>query len=158
MPIEGAPIGLALHATAVAIGNRALLITGRSGSGKSRLATALVAASTPRRRIVLVGDDRVLLVRSGETLEVRPHPRIAGFVEHRGLGIVATSWCERVPVAGLALLGSDAAPYAVAQQNLATIRLVLEDKALRVEAVLDWWPLDRRHGEAVDECDAEAFR
>ncbi len=144
MPAEGAPAGIAIHATAVAIDCRALLISGRSGAGKSRLAAALVAASTPHRRIVLVGDDRILLVRSARGLEARPHPRLAGFIERRGLGLVAMAWRGRAVVAGLAILGDDAAPSAIALQNLATIRLVDACEAARVEAVLDWWPYSTR--------------
>ena len=139
MPAEGAPAGLAIHASAVAIGGRALLIAGRSGTGKSRLATALVAASTRERRIELVGDDRVLLVQGARGLAVRPHPRIAGFIERRGLGIVAVAWCGCAMVAGLAILGNDAAPVANSLQNLATISLVDVCEAAHVEAVLDWW-------------------
>ena len=139
MPVEGAPAGLAIHATAVAIGGRALLIAGRSGAGKSRLAIALVAGSTRHRRIELVGDDRVLLVQGARGLEVRPHPRIAGFIERRGLGLVAVAWCGHAVVAGLAILGNDAAAPAHSLQNLATIRLVDVCKTDHVEAVLDWW-------------------
>ena len=140
MPAEGAPAGLAVHATAVAIDGRALLITGRSGAGKSRLAAALVAASTPRRRILLIADDRVLLVGSACGLEARPHPRIAGFMERRGLGLVATAWCERAVVAAVAILGEDAAPCTLAWQNLPTIRLVGVREGFRHEALLARWP------------------
>ena len=140
MSLEGAPTGVAIHATAVAIEDRALLILGRSGAGKSRLACALVAASTPRRRILLVADDRVLLLDSARGLEARPHPRTAGFIERRGLGLVATPWRERAIVAAMAILGDDAAPCALERQNLPAIRLVEISEALRREAVLSWWP------------------
>ncbi len=141
MLAEGAPTGLAIHATAVAINGRALLISGRSGAGKSRLAIALVAASTRSRRIVLIGDDRILLVQSGHELEARPHPRVAGFIERRGLGIVSMPWRERALVAGLAILGNDAAPCTVSRQNLPTIELVGVSEALRAELLLAWWPI-----------------
>ncbi len=140
MPADGAPAGLAVHATAVAIEGRALLITGRSGAGKSRLAAALVAASTPRCRILLIGDDRVLLVGSDRGLEARPHPRIAGFLERRGFGLVAMGWCERAMIAALATLGEDTAPFTLVRHNLPTINLVEVREAFRHEAVLAWWP------------------
>ena len=150
MRVEGAPAGFAVHATAVAVDARALLIIGQSGAGKSRLAAALVAASTPNRRIALVGDDRVLLVSRNGKLEVRPHPRIAGFIERRGLGIVATAWSERAIVDALAIFDENAAPYILSRQNLPTIRLVAGNETANIEAVHDRWPQPSRRSAIPD--------
>ena len=77
---------IAVHATGVAIGSRALLILGRSRAGKSRTACALIGLSRPNRPIRLIGDDRILLRVTRHGVLARPHPRIAGFIEKRGLG------------------------------------------------------------------------
>jgi len=98
--------GLACHATAIALGGEALLICGPSRAGKSSLAFALIARSTRRLRVTLIGDDRVLLHAGTSGTIVRPHPRIAGFLERRGLGIVAMPWTAQAPVAGLVDVGS----------------------------------------------------
>ena len=135
----GAPAGLALHASAVAIGGKALLILGRSRSGKSRLAAALVGCSRRHREIALIGDDRILLTETARGLEARPHPRIAGFIERRGLGFVAMSWRERTTVAAVVRLDEHAAPDANGLANLPTLALVPCDEAVRAGIVLAWW-------------------
>ncbi len=86
---SGLASGLALHATAIVIGEDGVLIRGPSGAGKSRLAQALLAAAGQNGRFAaLVGDDRVLLcVTNGRAL-VRPHPAIAGLIEERGTGLI----------------------------------------------------------------------
>lgn len=78
-----------IHATAVLVGARAVLIRGPSGSGKSRLALDLIAAAAAGRlRFArLVGDDRVHLEKSGGRLLVRPAATLAGMIEQRGTGI-----------------------------------------------------------------------
>lgn len=78
-----------VHATAVRVGGRAVLIRGPSGSGKSRLAFALIVAGRCGQiaPAELIGDDRVLLQRQGGELWVRPVPELAGLIEIRGLGI-----------------------------------------------------------------------
>jgi HPr kinase/phosphorylase len=78
-----------VHASAVLVGGRAVLIRGPSGAGKSRLAFELMLAGRSGQipPAVLVGDDRVhLLDRDGQLL-VRPAPQLAGLIEIRGLGI-----------------------------------------------------------------------
>lgn len=81
---------LAIHASAVVIGEDAVLLRGPSGAGKSALALALVAAARARGRFArLVADDRVLLQPAGDRLVVMPHPAIAGQIERRFVGIVA---------------------------------------------------------------------
>ena len=78
-----------VHASAVLVGDRAVLIRGPSGAGKSRLAFELVLAGRSGQipPAVLVGDDRVhLLARDGQ-LVVEPAPQLAGLIEIRGLGI-----------------------------------------------------------------------
>ncbi|MGY4305536.1 HPr kinase/phosphorylase [Bradyrhizobium sp. USDA 4369] len=78
-----------VHASAVKIGERAVLIRGPSGSGKSRLAFDLILAGRTGQipPAVLVGDDRVhLATRDGE-MWARPAPALAGLIEIRGLGI-----------------------------------------------------------------------
>ena len=81
--------GASVHASAVLVGDRAVLIRGPSGSGKSRLAFDLILAGRSQQipPAVLVGDDRVHLVTSGENLIVRPAAELAGLIEIRGLGI-----------------------------------------------------------------------
>lgn len=78
-----------IHASAVLVGEAAVLIRGPSGSGKSRLAFDLILAGRAGQipATVLVGDDRVHLVEENGALLVRPAPALAGLIEIRGLGI-----------------------------------------------------------------------
>lgn len=81
--------GPSVHASAVKVGNLAVLIRGPSGSGKSRLAFDLIMTgrSGVVETAVLVGDDRVHLATVGNEIEVRPARMLAGLIEIRGLGI-----------------------------------------------------------------------
>jgi HPr kinase/phosphorylase len=81
--------GASVHATAIKVGQRAVLIRGPSGAGKSRLAFDLILAGRARQlpEAVLVGDDRVRLDTVGGELWVRPAMELAGLFEVRGLGI-----------------------------------------------------------------------
>ena len=78
-----------VHASAVKVGDRAVLIRGPSGAGKSRLAFDLILAGRAGQipPAVLVGDDRVRLDTAGEELLVRCVPELAGLIEIFGLGI-----------------------------------------------------------------------
>jgi HPr kinase/phosphorylase len=91
-----------IHATAVLVGARAVLILGPPGVGKSRLALALLAAAQTGQLSFarLVGDDRVLIEPVYGRLLVRPAPALAGLLEVRGLGI------RRVPHEPVAVVGS----------------------------------------------------
>jgi len=92
-----------VHASAVLVGNRAVLIRGPSGAGKSRLAFDLILAGRSGQipRAVLVGDDRVHLDTHEEQLAVRPVRELAGLIEIRGLGIRR---CEHIGVAIVGLV------------------------------------------------------
>lgn len=72
-----------IHATSVALGGRAVVIIGPSGSGKSDLALRLID-----RGFSLVSDDQTILRRDGERLTACAPATIAGKLEVRGLGIV----------------------------------------------------------------------
>ena len=78
-----------VHASAVLVGKRAVLIRGPSGSGKSRLAFDLILAGRTGQlpSAVLVGDDRVHLDTLAGELWVRPATELSGLIEVRGLGI-----------------------------------------------------------------------
>jgi serine kinase of HPr protein (carbohydrate metabolism regulator) len=78
-----------VHASAVKVGERAVLIRGPSGAGKSRLAFDLIQAGRSGQLppVVLVGDDRVHLDTDGEKCWVRPARELAGLIEIRGLGV-----------------------------------------------------------------------
>jgi len=90
-----------IHASAVLVGARAVLIRGPSGSGKSSLAAALIRAAQsgalPFAR--LVGDDRVHLEAAHGRLLVRPADALKGLIEIRGVGI------RRLPHESVALVG-----------------------------------------------------
>jgi serine kinase of HPr protein (carbohydrate metabolism regulator) len=92
--------GPSIHASAVKVGDLAVLIRGPSGSGKSRLAFDLIMAGSSGvlERAVLVGDDRVHLATVGREIEVRPAPVLAGLIEIRGLGIRRCDFVEHATV------------------------------------------------------------
>lgn len=87
-PSTARPSGT-VHASAVLVGARAVLIRGPSGAGKSRLAFDLILAGRAGQLApaVLVGDDRVHLEARGGELLVRPARELAGLIEIRGLGL-----------------------------------------------------------------------
>ena len=99
-----------VHASAVLTGARAVLIRGPAGSGKSRLALALIEAAKSRRLAFarLVGDDRVHLEAQHGRVLVRPHASLLGLLEVRGVGIRQLAY-EPVAVVGLAVDLADAA-------------------------------------------------
>ena len=97
-----APGALNLHATALVVGEAGVLIRGASGSGKTRLALALVAGARRDGGFSsLVADDRTLVARHGGRLVARPHPALAGLVERRGAGILPV---DHEPACVLALV------------------------------------------------------
>ena len=78
-----------VHASAVLVGARAVLIRGPSGSGKSRLARDLIETARGGPGFArLIGDDRVHLEAAGGRLLVRPAAALAGLLEVRGLGLL----------------------------------------------------------------------
>jgi HPr kinase/phosphorylase len=79
-----------VHASAVLVGARAVLIRGPSGAGKSSLALGLIEAGQggALRFARLVGDDRVRLDAIGGRLRVRPADTLAGLLEVRGAGLL----------------------------------------------------------------------
>ncbi len=79
-----------VHASAVLVGARAVLIRGPSGAGKSRLALELMAAARANVLLFarLVADDRVHLETAGGRLLVRPAAALAGLIEVRGVGLL----------------------------------------------------------------------
>ena len=132
-----------VHASAVLAGNRAVLIRGAAGTGKSRLALALLgAAATGMLRFArLVGDDRVHIEPRHGRLVVRPAPSLAGLIEVRGVGIrrldyeeaaivglvvdLAAENAERLPQPGETVLKGVNLPRLAVAANTDPLRLVL---------------------------------
>jgi HPr kinase/phosphorylase len=100
-----------VHASAVLVGARAVLIRGPSGSGKSRLALELLQAAQAHVLAFarLVGDDRVHLEAAGGRLLVRPADKLAGLLEVRGAGLLKL---DHEPSAVVGLVVDLAAPDA----------------------------------------------
>ena len=86
-----------IHASAVLVGAKAVLIRGPSGSGKSRLAWDLLQSALPFSRLVI--DDRAIVDAHAGRLLVRPAPALAGIIEIYGLGI------RRLPFEPMAEVG-----------------------------------------------------
>src|SRR5579872_4632333 len=83
-----------LHASAVALEGRAVLISGPSGSGKSDLSLRLLD-----RGFTLVSDDQTIIKKDGNRLVASAPQNIAGKLEIRGIGIVEVERTDNVPVA-----------------------------------------------------------
>lgn len=78
-----------VHGTCVAFGDRAALLLGASGSGKSDLALRFLALPEEGAlRPLLVADDQVRVdVQNGDVIASAPET-LAGLIEVRGLGIL----------------------------------------------------------------------
>lgn len=86
-----------IHASAVLVGPKAVLIRGAAGVGKSQLVWDLLHSALPLTR--LVADDRAHIEACAGRLLVRPAPALAGLLEIRGLGI------RRLPYETVAAIG-----------------------------------------------------
>lgn len=135
--------GATVHASAVLIGARAVLIRGPSGAGKSRLAWELIEAGrgTAAGFARLVGDDRVHLQAAGGRLLVRPAGTLAGLIELRGVGILrrdheacavvrlvidlAAADAERLPLEGETVVEGVTLPRLAVAPGVAALPLVL---------------------------------
>ncbi len=82
-----------IHASCVAIGGRGVLLSGRSGTGKSDLTLRLLD-----RGAVLVSDDYTCLRVDDGRLRASAPPTIAGKLELRGVGILDMACAGEVPV------------------------------------------------------------
>ncbi len=113
-----------IHASAVLVGARAVLIRGPSEAGKSRLAFELIEAARVGavRFARLVGDDRVHVEAAGGQLLVRPAPALAGLIEVRGIGVLRLPY-EPCAVVGLVvdLAAADAERLPPAEKRVTTI-------------------------------------
>ncbi len=84
-----------LHATAVFLDGRGLLLRGVSGRGKSDLALRLLRLTGNAR---LIADDQVYLTAREGRLVARPPDVIAGLLEVRGLGLARVPYMEEGPI------------------------------------------------------------
>jgi RNase adaptor protein for sRNA GlmZ degradation len=82
-----------VHATAISIAGRGVLLRGPSGCGKSDLALRLIASGAE-----LIADDQVLLTRAGDRIVATPPASIAGLIEVRGVGIRRMPYRADVPI------------------------------------------------------------
>lgn len=116
----GKQSAMVLHATAIALDGRAILIRGPSGSGKSDLAlrclmraTNQIDADRSTGRVALVGDDYVHVAarpmadagvtgEAGTALLVSPAPALRGKLEVRGMGILQMPCLEDARVVAIA--------------------------------------------------------
>lgn len=110
---DGAPAGSILHASAVALGSRGLLILGPAGSGKTRLALELVTMGAALD-VALVADDRTAIAPPPERAAIahrapimRPAPALAGLVEIRGAGVLSHPYRPEARCWLAVLLGPD---------------------------------------------------
>jgi serine kinase of HPr protein (carbohydrate metabolism regulator) len=82
-----------IHASCVALGERAILLIGPSGSGKSDLALRLLD-----RGAILVSDDYTVLTANRGMLIAASPATIAGRIEVRGVGLVEVGHESGFPV------------------------------------------------------------
>ncbi|MBW7920476.1 MAG: serine kinase [Rubellimicrobium sp.] len=95
------PAALTLHASAVAVTGRGLLILGPSGSGKSALALQMIGQGAG-----LIADDRTRLTRAGDAVTLACPPDLSGLIEARGLGLLRAPAHPPAPLALVVDLGA----------------------------------------------------
>ena len=127
-----------LHASAVALDGRAVMLCGPSGSGKSSVALHLIAAHGAR----LISDDRLWLApdtadETRSALCVAPHDNLAGLIECRGVGLLRMPYDEAARLALVVqLVARDAVPrlaerevYTAFERHVPQLRLCGHDAA-----------------------------
>lgn len=115
-----------VHATAVAIDRSAVLIIGKSGSGKSDLALRLID-----RGAVLISDDIVQVDGTAMPPTLRAAPNIVGKIEIRGVGVISVPHIEDISLRLVVNLDStverlpcDRETYSIAGFDIPAINLV----------------------------------
>lgn len=83
-----------LHATLVKLQSKGILLTGKSGSGKSDLALRLIE----NKAAELVADDVVEVCRQGDFLYGSAADNLRGMLEVRGVGIVTYPYLKQTPI------------------------------------------------------------
>ncbi|MFA6280817.1 MAG: HPr kinase/phosphatase C-terminal domain-containing protein [Bdellovibrionales bacterium] len=83
-----------LHASCVAVNDRAVLLMGAAGVGKSDVALRLMEGGA-----ALVADDQTVLTLEGDYVLASPPPTLAGMLEIRHVGLMQeVPYSQHVPV------------------------------------------------------------
>jgi serine kinase of HPr protein (carbohydrate metabolism regulator) len=108
------------HATAVILGDRGVLIRGRSGAGKTTLALSLIGLCEAGNGFArLVSDDQVLLYPHDGRLVCAAPESIAGLAEFRGIGPCRMAFEPKMVVdLVVSLVDRDAAPRYSSEDNV----------------------------------------
>jgi hypothetical protein len=112
-----------IHASCVAIGNKGVLLLGKSGAGKSDLALRLIDGGAK-----LVADDRTILFVKNGALHARAPASIRGLLEIRGAGIIELPARDQVRLALAVMLGQEGSRLPEPQFYPAPIALQLNTK------------------------------
>lgn len=142
-PRENPADAPSVHASAILIGQEAVLIRGPSGSGKSRLAFELILAGRCGQLpgAVLVGDDRIHLEARRGRLWARPAPRLAGLIEIRGLGIRRCDFVSEAPIGWVVDLDAADGTRLPTPESLTTTLSGIELPRIPVQAGFSALPL-----------------
>lgn len=88
-----------VHASAIVVGEKGILIMGPSGAGKSSLSLAIIqGAQASGTFAALIADDRVLLTAASGRLLARAVPGYEGMIERRGEGLLTIGHEPRTAV------------------------------------------------------------
>lgn len=129
-----------IHANALIIGTKGLLLRGPSGSGKSALSLALIAQARQINNFAcLVADDRVQIEAVNGRLIARPHEKIAGLIEARGLGLITLPHLEACVLHALIdLAPPDQPPKRLPEESDKTAQLIGVNLPRLVVIAHDW--------------------
>ena len=92
-----------IHASLVAIGDKGVLLCGKSGKGKSDLALRLIENKSAQ----LVADDVVDLFISEDVLYGKAPDKLKGLLEVRGVGIFSYKYLDKIQISLIVNLVDD---------------------------------------------------